>query len=241
MNDILKIRNVFGITPTNTHQSAGMDFYIPNINPDEHDLVTIKDAFVKSYNIDVDEYCELLDIFEKKLTKAIFERHAYNIMHLYLALYSLQLNFAKKRDVAQAVQIFINEYLCFDNNGTPGVTLQLNDTLLINSGIRVILPESHAGIFFNKSGKGNQGYDVRACVVDEDYTGYVHLSVAMTKNYSYKCKENTVYCGDKLTQMVVLPVKHCNILEVNDEHYNAMMKNSQRGDNSFGSSDVKHE
>ena len=60
MNDILKIRNVFGITPTNTHQSAGMDFYIPNINPDEHDLVTIKDAFVKSYNIDVDEYLNCL-------------------------------------------------------------------------------------------------------------------------------------------------------------------------------------
>lgn len=236
----LRIYNGFGITPTNTHVSAGLDFYVPLIDCDDTDKVNRAfDAFKKSYNINDDDFKQLIDLFYKHLPIAIFERQYVNIMHLYLALYSKRVNITKEIVNQQQIVIFINEYLCFDDNGIPGVKMQLNDTLCINSGIKVALDAGYAGIFFNKSGKGNAGFDIRACVVDEDYAGYVHLSVAFTKDLTYTSK-NVVYCGDKLTQMVVLPVAHVEPICVDENEYNVIMQNSARGADAFGSSDVKH-
>ena len=113
----------------------------------------------------------------------------------------------------------------------------MGDYFLFNSGIRVKLEPDTAGIFFNKSGKGNQGFDTRAWVVDEDYSGFVHLSQAFDKE---TFDGVNLYCGDKLTQMVVLPVVKTEINEVEESIYNDMMSNSARGSDGFGSSDVKH-
>lgn len=236
----LRIYNGFGITPTNTHVSAGLDFYVPLIDYTDNDKVNRAfDAFKKSYNINDDDFKQLIDLFYKHLPNVIFERQCVNIIHLYLALYSKRVNISKEIVNQRQIIIFINEYLCFDDNGIPGVKMQLNDTLCINSGIKVALDSGYAGIFFNKSGKGNAGFDVRAQVVDEDYAGYVHLSVAFTKDLTYTSK-NVVYCGDKLTQMVVLPVAHVDPFCVDENEYDNIMKNSARGADAFGSSDVKH-
>jgi dUTPase len=53
-------------------------------------------------------------------------------------------------------------------------------------------------------------------------------------------KQNIVYCGDKLTQMMLIPIFHDEYVDVDEETYNNIMKNSQRGDKGFGSSDIKH-
>jgi dUTPase len=133
--------------------------------------------------------------------------------------------------------MFMQKYIVFDDNNIPGIKLPLNSTLFINSGIKVALEPGTAGIFLNKSGKGNAGFDIRAQVVDEDYAGYVHLSVAFTKDSTVN---NIVYCGDKLTQMVILPVLHMDPVEVDENEYDDIMKDSARGADAFGSSDVKH-
>ena len=96
-----------------------------------------------------------------------------------------------------------------------------------------------AGLYVNKSGKGNCGWDVRACLVDEDYAGFVHLSQAYTKEL-IDDGQNIVYCGDKLTQMMLLPVFHSKYDEITEEEYNEIMSNSKRGESGFGSSDIKH-
>lgn len=228
----LKIFNGFGITPTNTHVSAGTDYYVPNINDED---VTIASralkAFEKSYNVDSAYISEIRQTLYDKFG---FTKNLTNIIHLFLSLYS-----AKMSDLSKygSIDYFIKNYLVFDAKGTPGVQLQLNDTLFINSGIKVALPHGYAGVYLNKSGKGNAGFDVRAQVVDEDYTGYVHLSQAFTKDADFK---NVVYCGDKLTQMLILPVLHTTPVEVSEAEYMEEMSGSQRGDDGFGSSDVKH-
>ena len=135
------------------------------------------------------------------------------------------------------IYMFMQKYIVFDDNNIPGIKMPLNSTLFINSGIKVALEPGTAGIFLNKSGKGNAGFDVRAQVVDEDYAGYVHLSVAFTKD---SVVNNIVYCGDKLTQMVILPVFHMDPVEVGEDEYDEIMKDSARGADAFGSSDVKH-
>jgi dUTPase len=228
----LKIFNGFGITPTNTHVSAGTDYYVPNINDKDTQIVArALAAFEKSYGVTSDEISELRQTLYDKFG---FTQNLTNIILLYLSLYS-----AKMKDLSKygCIDYFVKHYLVFDAKGTPGVQLQLNDTLFINSGIKVALPHGYAGVYMNKSGKGNAGFDVRAQVVDEDYTGYVHLSQAFTKDADFK---NVVYCGDKLTQMLILPVLHTTPLEVSEEEYMNEMSGSQRGDDGFGSSDVKH-
>ena len=161
-----------------------------------------------------------------------------------------------------AINYFINDFIIYDEkNNKVGIKMQLNDTLFVNSGIKVALDTvlsekvapnpQHAvnlfrmlgigvaGLYVNKSGCGNKGWDVRACLVDEDYAGFVHLSMAYTKDV-IEDKQNIVYCGDKLTQMMLIPVFHDEYIESTEDEYNKIMKNSQRGDKGFGSSDIKH-
>ena len=161
----------------------------------------------------------------------------WNIVQLYTSLDSGYINtFFDEFD--DKVSAFIDEYLVFDKNGKPGMKLQTLDHTLFNSGIKVALPHNTAGIFFNKSGKGTKGFSVRAQVVDEDYAGYVHLSNAYTKESD---EDGIIYVGDKITQMVVLPIILVNkCKELSAEEYNKVMEKSQRGSDAMGSSDEKH-
>ena len=263
----MKFYNAFGIKPTNTYTSAGSDYYIPNLDTPEKVQLAYK-AFEKSYGKtkeDIEELIiEFINYFKTSYNKFItnYEKHIPNLIHLYLSHYSASLNDLKANDQISAINRFMNEFIIYDKTrDVVGIKMRLNDTLFINSGIKVALdtvlsekvapnPSNTvnmlrmlgigvAGLYVNKSGNGNKGWDVRACLVDEDYAGFVHLSMAYTKDV-YENKQNIVYCGDKLTQMILIPVFHDEYIEVSEDEYNKIMENSQRGDKGFGSSDVKH-
>lgn len=255
----MKIYNAFGIKPTNTYVSAGTDYYIPNIQTDEQKQAAFE-AFKKSYKKTDDELNKLLTEFDRQISD---KTQLYNCLHLFLALGNKILDGYKEYNIFEAVNYFINHYCRYDEKKKViGIALQLNDTLFINSGIKIALDTvledltvypfqkntidclrgiglGVAGLYVNKSGKGNAGWDVRACLVDEDYSGYVHLSQAFTKDLVTEGK-NIVYCGDKLTQMMLIPVFHTEYIEVDENEYNDIMKESNRGDSGFGSSDIKH-
>lgn len=238
----VKILNEFGIKPSNTYVSAGADFYIPNISK-EKAVIALK-AFEKSYNVSNDDINTIVQHFSRyvKVSPKDFDNNIANLVHLYLGLYSYTLNeLACYITDAIRVKLFVDNYLIFNKDNIPGIQLKPFDQVLINSGIRVALEHDTAGIFFNKSGKGNAGFDVRAQVVDEDYTGFVHLSLQYTKQYTEDNKNMArIFCGDKLSQMVILPIKRMDAEEITKEEYDRIMSDSQRGSNSFGSSDVKH-
>lgn len=256
----MKICNVFGITPTNTYVSAGSDYYIPVLDSEEK-IYWAFEAFKKSYKIKDDELKELIDAFRSQLPEELLPHYA-DCIHLYLALYSMCLEPCKSY-ADDGVAYFISEYLLYDEDKDKvGIALDLNDTLFINSGIKVALDTvlsdqseydkkygvdifrmlgiGIAGLYVNKSGMGNKGWDVRACLVDEDYAGYVHLSMAYTKDVEREDGKNYIYCGDKLTQMILIPVFHTNFENITQEEYNKLMENSERGASGFGSSDIKH-
>lgn len=255
----MKFYNGFGIEPTNTFVSAGSDYYIPNINDFDFDKSKrALQAFEKSYSVSYDDIEIIRNQFE--VLEDINETNQItNMIHLFLAVGNKKLDELKKLSLIGAVDYFYEEYLVFDKNGNVGVRLQLNDTLLINSGIKVALDTvledkrgvnnavnifrnlgiGIAGLYVNKSGKGNAGFDVRACLVDEDYGGYVHLSMAYTKDL-YEEGKNIVYVGDKLVQMVLIPVFHDKYVNSSEDEYNQIMGDSKRGDSGFGSSDIKH-
>lgn len=256
----MKIYNAFGITPTNSFVSAGSDYYIPNIKTEEKTKLAYK-AFEKSYKKSEEEINKLIEYFNivlKDKNNYVPEYQIVNMIHLFLALYNPTLEDLKENSMIQAVYYFIDDIMIFDRgNDKVGIKIGLNDTLFINSGIKIALDTvlsdqgneevsilralgiGVSGLYVNKSGMGNKGFDVRSCLVDEDYSGYVHLSMAYTKDV-LEDKENIVYCGDKLTQMMLIPVFHTQYEEIKEEEYNAIMSNSLRGDKGFGSQDVKH-
>ena len=257
----MKIYNAFGITPTNTYISAGTDYYIPNIDDNNFNQVCLAlEAFEKSYNISSEDIRDIKIYFEEINTLETTNQ-IINMIHLFLATGNKVLDELKSNNLYDAVIYFYNNYLIFDKNGKVGIKLKLNDTLFINSGIKIALDTvlsnqigpnpttavnmlrllniGVAGLYVNKSGKGNAGFDIRACLVDEDYAGYVHLSMAYTKDV-YENGKNIVYCGDKLTQMMLIPVFHDEYVDTDEDNYNKIMANSKRGDKGFGSQDIKH-
>ena len=260
----MKFYNAFGIKPTNTYTSAGTDYYIPNLDTPQKVEKAYK-AFEKSYEKTAEQITKLDETFE-----AIFrikeqdnlKKHIANLVHLYLAFYDPELEAIKREDFLASIEIFLSEFVIYDEkNDKIGIKVRCNDTLFINSGIKVALDTvlsekvapnpQHAvnlfrmlgigvaGLYVNKSGNGNKGWDVRACLVDEDYAGFVHLSMSYKKE-TIEDKQNIIYCGDKLTQMMLIPIFHDEYIDADEEEYNKIMENSQRGDKGFGSSDIKH-
>lgn len=252
MSDLVILNN-FGITPTKNYTAAGYDFYIPNISitlgsPAEIEMIL--EAFAASYKKSVEELLDLSTKLNSILESQGIElskSDMLNILHLYLALtppddvdYYLTEEYADPDtiDIFDELNDFVSDRLIYDENKEVyGLNIYAGDYILINSGIKVGLPENTAGIFFNKSGKGNQGFDTRACVVDEDYSGYVHMSMAFDKQLVDPIE---IYCGDKLSQLVVLPLVKTEVKELDEDAFNEFHKNSKRGSNAFGSSDIVH-
>lgn len=109
----------------------------------------------------------------------------------------------------------------------------------IPSGIKAEVPPGFALIAFNKSGVAlKKGLNVGACVVDEDYTGEIHLNV-----FNAGDEVTTVSPGEKLVQFLLVPVSYMNVVEVEseddlfqDERFNG---EQARGSGGFGSTGTK--
>ncbi|MCH5167458.1 MAG: hypothetical protein J1F35_06135 [Erysipelotrichales bacterium] len=252
----LTIFNEFGITPTTTYTAAGLDFYVPDLYGKEDDK-SIWEALSKSFKVSIEtlyhigNYLRTSLISTSGLPEEFINNNTLNLVHLYCALDTLdyeeyhegyQKNIIKYDEeyLESFLDIFEEHYLIIPNDIKErfGIKLKLNNTIFFNSGIRTALPKNTAGVFLNKSGKGNQGFDVRSQVVDEDYTGLVHISMAYTKPYEIG---SNIRIGDKIIQMLIIPIYQ--VLEVNcidKQEYDKIMEGSERGDKGFGSSDIKN-
>lgn len=260
---MLTFCNDFGILPTKNFESAGYDFYIPVINDKDIETLTkyvfpafkiafkvdkpqidailkaLMDCIFDKFYIDGDDEPELVSFNESNRACAMTNR--YNVLMLYLAWnfksqYSL-FDISGRVSVTPISKFVYDKLLLNVKENLTGVMLSKGDTLMIPSGVREKLPTGYAGVFMNKSGRASSGYDVRACVIDEDYTGYVTLNIAFTGMNS---KESIVYCGDKLLQQLVLPLYKDAVQEVNSDEFNKLTVASKRGTSGFGSSNEKH-
>lgn len=235
------IYNGFSQTPTRNFTAAGIDFFIPNINDSNIEQVTIfKEAIKQSYKITDEEIEYVMNSFDKfadDSTYSYLKNNYWNVLNLFYALKDKQRYEMRSQSKDELIKYFIANILTFDNTGRPGVKCKFSDMLFINSGIKIALEPETCLEFKNKSGKGTQGWSVKACLVDEDYTGYMHLSM---QYLWWDDKFGTVYVGDKLTQGVVYKTLTDDAIELSAEEYENKMKNAQRGSSGFGSSDVKH-
>lgn len=108
---------------------------------------------------------------------------------------------------------------------TPkAVTVPAYGSVAVDTGVHVALPHGCAGLLVSKSGL-NVKHDITSTgLIDEEYTGSI-----VVKLYNHGGEDHEFEAGDKVTQLVVMPVI-CEPLE-----QVAAFLPSERGDNGFGS------
>ena len=99
------------------------------------------------------------------------------------------------------------------------------ESAIFDTGVHIELPPNTVGFVKSKSGL-NVAHDlVGEGVIDEGYTGSIKVKLYNLGGYDYK-----VNAGDKIIQLVILPINKPG-LELVDE-----LGESDRGNNGFGSS-----
>lgn len=99
-----------------------------------------------------------------------------------------------------------------------------HDSAVIDTGVHVEIPKGAVGMLKSKSGL-NVNHDITSeGVIDEGYTGNICI-----KLYNHGGARYHIKAGDKISQLVILPVLHPE-LELVDS-----LDETERGDNGFGS------
>lgn len=94
----------------------------------------------------------------------------------------------------------------------------------IDTGVHVQLPHGTVGMLKSKSGL-NVNYGITSeGVIDEGYTGSI-----VVKLYNHGDTAHRFLAGDKITQLVVMPVEYPTFTQVDE------IQGGERGDDGYGS------
>lgn len=99
------------------------------------------------------------------------------------------------------------------------------DSAIFDTGVHVEIPVGYVGMLKSKSGLNVKHGITSEGVIDAGYTGSIVVKLYNNSGYDY-----TVNAGDKISQLVILPIITPE-LEVVDEFVE-----TERGNNGFGSS-----
>lgn len=96
---------------------------------------------------------------------------------------------------------------------------------VIDTGVHVEIPDGYVGFLKSKSGLNvNHGITGEG-VIDCGYTGSINVKLYNNGNEPYQFQK-----GDKIIQLVILPILNAEMKVVDD------LSDTERGDNGFGSS-----
>ena len=120
--------------------------------------------------------------------------------------------------------------------GTPGaagydmfschpVVISPGTRELIDTGVSVAIPDGFYGQLAPRSSLALKGVDVKAGVIDSDYRGSIKVLL-----HNYSSDDYTVQPGDKIAQLLILPVAHPELIQETLE-----LTSTKRGDKGFGS------
>ena len=112
-------------------------------------------------------------------------------------------------------------------DGLDEVTLYGGSAVIIDTGVHMAIPKGYVGFIKSKSGLNVKNDLTATGVVDAGYTGSI-----VVKLYNHGRYIKKFHSGDKLTQIVVLPISTPD-LELVDS-----LEDTERGANGFGSTGV---
>jgi dUTP pyrophosphatase len=116
--------------------------------------------------------------------------------------------------------------LGYDLYSDETVSIDGNSAIKVKTGIAVGFPENWGGFIKDRSSMASKGFAVIGGVIDNAYIG--ELSVVIT----YKRGNTTIQKGDKIAQLVPIPLTNWPIFEVDN------LEPTDRGEKGFGSSDL---
>ena len=119
-------------------------------------------------------------------------------------------------------------YFAFDS----GVVIPPGRNMVVPSGIKVEIPFGYMGMFADKSGIASKSdLIVGAKIIDTFYSGEVHIDLHNIGTSEVKLEE-----GQKLAQMIMIPILSCDLTEVGeDQLYDWMKEDEKRLEGGFGS------
>lgn len=97
---------------------------------------------------------------------------------------------------------------------------------VFDTGVHVAIPKGTAGLLVAKSGLNTRCDITSTGLIDAGYTGSIRVKLYNHGNVPYM-----VYAGDKISQLVIIPV-----FTPPFEIVNEFSEKGERGDNGFGSS-----
>ena len=104
--------------------------------------------------------------------------------------------------------------------------VRAHQSAVFHTGVHVEIPEGCAGLLVSKSGL-NVRHDITSTgLIDSQYSGEIIVKLDNSGDEDY-----VVSKGDKITQLVVIPLWYDPLIEVVDK-----ISGGERGDSGFGSS-----
>ena len=108
---------------------------------------------------------------------------------------------------------------------TPvAVTVPAHGSVVVDTKTHVELPHGCAGLIVSKSGLNVMHGITSTGLIDEGYTGTI-----LVRLYNHSDEDYTFHEGDKVTQLVVFPVRYEGVEIVSE------ISGGERGDNGYGS------
>lgn len=97
-------------------------------------------------------------------------------------------------------------------------------SILVPTGVHIEIPEGYVGMIKSKSGLNSKYGLVNEGVIDANYTGQIFVKMYNHSNIDYPFKR-----GDKLTQLVILPIPFVEL------ELAAELEETERGEGGLGS------
>lgn len=112
----------------------------------------------------------------------------------------------------------------FDLRTPVDVLVLPHDSKIIDTGVHIEIPYGYVGFIKSKSGLNVNDGILCEGVIDSGYTGSI-----VAKLYNNSSHQKMFKAGDKITQIVILPIPEVEIVEADK------LDATDRGNNGFGS------
>lgn len=99
-----------------------------------------------------------------------------------------------------------------------------NSYATVDTGVHIEIPEGYVGFLKSKSGLNVNRNLVTEGVIDSGYTGSIKVKI-----YNHGSKNELFMAGEKITQLVILPIPDVELVQVDK------FAETDRGNNGFGS------
>lgn len=114
----------------------------------------------------------------------------------------------------------------FDLKSPIEILVPARGDCVIDTGVRMAIKRGYAGLLVSKSGLNTLKGITSTGLVDSGYTGNIKVKLYNNSDYDYLVRR-----GDKISQIVIIPISDDNGIEVVD----VLDTVSERGNNGFGS------